>query len=90
VGLRHRPGGGLKPLSKDSESRSAKQAGFDERGLVKEMRRQPRIACAVSWVPLSIPIFASQRPVSVISSSNTTRVSSGICWSAADMRLAAE
>ena len=26
--------------------------------------------------------------VSVISSSNTTRVSSGICWSAADMRLA--
>ncbi|MGX7679723.1 hypothetical protein ACSMXN_12610 [Jatrophihabitans sp. DSM 45814] len=29
------------------------------------MRRQPRIACAVSWVPLSIPIFASQRPVSV-------------------------
>src|SRR3954463_3507003 len=22
------------------------------------MRRQPRIACAVSWVPLSIPIFA--------------------------------
>jgi hypothetical protein len=26
------------------------------------MRRQPRIACAVRWVPLSIPIFASQRP----------------------------
>ena len=56
---------------------------------IKEMRRQPRIAWAVSWVPLSIPIFASQRPVSVITSSNTTRVSSGICWSAADMRLAA-
>ena len=42
-----------------------------------------------SWVPLSIPIFASQRPVSVISSSNSTQASLGICWSAADMRLAA-
>ncbi len=61
----------------------------NECGLVTEMRRQPRIACAVSWVPLSVPIFASQRPVSVISSSNTTRMSSGICWSAADMRLVA-
>ncbi|MDX6301153.1 MAG: hypothetical protein QOF53_2367 [Nocardioidaceae bacterium] len=48
-----------------------------------------RASRAVSWVPLSIPIFASQRPVSVISSSNTMRVSSGIGWSAADMRLAA-
>ena len=60
-----------------------------KRALVQEMRRQPRTTCAVSWVPLSIPIFASQRPVSVISSSNTPLVSSGICWSAADMRLAA-
>src|SRR4051794_33433077 len=25
------------------------------------MRRQPRNACAVDWVPLSIPIFANQR-----------------------------
>jgi small neutral amino acid transporter SnatA (MarC family) len=57
---------------------------------LKEMRRQPRIACAVSWVPLAIPLAAGQRPVSVISSSNTARVSSGICWSAADMRLVAQ
>ena len=42
----------------------------------------------VSWVPLSIPILASQRPVSLIRSSNTTWVSSGICRSAADTRLA--
>ena len=64
----------------------AEQDG-NECGLVKEMRRQPRIACAMNWVPLSNPIFASQRPVpgSVL---NTTRVSSGICWSAAGMRLA--
>jgi hypothetical protein len=53
------------------------------------MRHKPRIAWAVIWVPLSIPIFACQRPVSVIESSNSTRVVSGICWSAADMRLAA-
>ena len=50
---------------------------------------EPRIACAVSWVPLSIPIFASQRAGFRDQSSNTTRVTSGICWSAADTRLAA-
>ena len=40
----------------------AEQDG-NERGLVKGMRRQPRIACAMNWVPLFNPIFASQRPV---------------------------
>jgi hypothetical protein len=47
------------------------------------MRHEPRIACAVSWVPEYIPIFACQRLVSVIESSSTTRLASGICWSAA-------
>jgi len=36
------------------------------------MLHQPRIACAVSWVPLYIPIFACQRQVSVIEPFNTS------------------
>jgi len=52
------------------------------------MRRQPRIARAVSWAPMSISISPVKRPVAVISSSNTTRVSSVIGWSAADLKLA--
>ena len=40
----------------------AEQDG-DERGLDREMRRQPRIACAMNWAPLSNPILASQCPV---------------------------
>ena len=87
MGLRHRPGAGLKLPTNDSEKlvSTGKQDSTDAVS-IEEMRRQPRIACAVSWVPLSIPILASQRQVAVIRSSNTTRVSSRICWSAADMR----
>ena len=43
-------------------SRSAKQAGFNERGLVKEMRRQPRLARAVSWVPFVRPDLRQSTP----------------------------
>jgi hypothetical protein len=46
---------------------------------LKDTLHQPRIAWAVSSVPLPTPTIASQRPVSVITSSNTTPVSPGLC-----------
>jgi hypothetical protein len=52
----------MKPPSKTRSSRSAKQAGFDERGLVKEVCREPRVTCAVSWVPLSHPDIGQSTP----------------------------
>ena len=46
----------------------AEQDG-DERGLDREMRRQPRIACAMNWAPFVQPDTRQSMPGSGISSS---------------------
>jgi hypothetical protein len=67
----------------------AKQAAFDERGLVKEMRPPAtHRGCGELGAVVHPDI---RQPTAGFRDQflNTTRVSSGICWPAADMRLAA-